>query len=669
MMATWRALTFLFLLICSCQSPLSAKTVKKTPLDEFLAAKELAATDALKACEAFVKLSIKKDFVLSDVAYIKSLGLCSKETIPWDRGVPAWLEKEKQLALYGTLATPVEKALFITQNPQYFPSPERIKAYQQALQTPDIPEDSKALIQNALYSIAPRFMPEPKFENYFQIVRDLRSVRDLEKAKDLLRKIIKDPASSPEDQLQAHKEIFLTAKLQRMQKIDAYIKSAKDWAEFLKPTKALSPALIAGMYEAKLNYARVLWTERGTEEGLKVLEKTRTQMQGKTSLYDVYWLKARMLEEKKQVSKAVLEYEKALKEKISQWRDQEKILWSLSWIYLRMGNHTAALEHLQTMIDGKDTSPYARFKYLYWQGECQKALGKMDEATALWKKVSDEDTFGYYGLISLSRLSLPLRKINIATDLSRGIAEKDDDVFKALQKVQEPELANRFLASVLPDTASLKKSPATDIASILKLYAEAKNYKYVFQLFNQLPFEVQREVFDKVPDIIFPQPYPEAIAKATEATLVPPELIYSIMRQESSFDPNARSPMDALGLVQVLPDVAKKVAAEFKIPLTSPEDLYKEDTNILIGSYLLKKQSQQFDNKFPLYVASYNASGSAVRQWHKRFVGDDLMFIEEIPYEETKVYVKLVMRNFVIYKKLKEGDAFELFPQELINIH
>ena len=81
---------------------------------------------------------------------------------------------------------------------------------------------------------------------------------------------------------------------------------------------------------------------------------------------------------------------------------------------------------------------------------------------------------------------------------------------------------------------------------------------------------------------------------------------------------------------------------------------------------------KSFDNKFSLYVASYNASSSAVRNWHKRSVAnqnDDIMFIEDIPYEETKAYVKLVMRNFIIYKKLKYGDEYKNFPRELLNIN
>jgi soluble lytic murein transglycosylase len=667
-MNPWQTLPFLFFLICSCQSDARIVAKKLSLLEEFNEAKQIALTDAPKACEIFKKLSDKKEFILADVAYIKSLALCSKEAISLDRSVPPWLEKEKQLAVYSQITTVADKAVYITQNPQYFPSPERIKMYQQALAGTELTEAHRPIVENALYAIAPRFRPDPKLEHYFQIVRDLRSIRDLEKAKDLLHKIIKDPASTTEDRLRAYKEIFVTSKLQRRQKNAAYIKSAKDWADFLKPNRTVSPALLSGMYDAKLNYVRVLWTEKGTAQGLKALEKIRREMQGKVSLYDVYWLKAHMLEEKKLVSQAVIEYEKALKEKIPQWRDQEKILWSLTWIYIKIKNFTAAKTHLQELIDNKDTSPYARFKYLYWQAECFKELNEPEEAKLLWKRVSDEDTFGYYGLLSLYQLSLPLRKMENATDLARGLSDRDDEVFKALQLVQETELASRFLASVLPDSTSIQKSPVTDISSILKLYAEVKNYKYVFQLFNQLPFEVQREVFAKIPDVLFPQPYAESIAKAAAATQVEPELIYSIMRQESAFDPNARSPMDALGLVQVLPSVAKRIAQEFKIPLTTADDLYKEDINILVGSYLLKKQSQKFDNKFPLYVASYNASGNAVREWHKRFSGGDVMFIEEIPYEETKVYVKLVMRNFVIYKKLKQGDAFEFFPRELINI-
>lgn len=667
-MTIWKPLAFFLFFICSCQSSLNNAKAKNSPIEDFIFAKSLVSTDKKAACDSFVTLAGNKDFILNDVAHIKSLAVCEKEKQKWDRELPAWLEKEKQLAAYEHLDNAVDKAVFITKNPQYFPSPDRIKAYQAALRDPAITEENKLIVETALYSIAPRFMPQPQVKDYFAIVKDLRSIREFEKAREYLRKIIRSSSTSMEDKWLAHKEIFFTDKLQRLAKKDVYIKSAKAWADFIKPSKALSPTLLSNMYEAKLNYARVLWTERGAEAAIPVMDKIRKDMQGKVSIYDVYWLKARMLEEKKKSDLAVAEYEKALKEKIPVWRDQEKILWNLAWTYFKLKKYDMADKHLQSLIDGKETSAWARFKYTYWQAESRKALGSAEEALALWKKLSDEDIFGYYGMIALHQQNLPLRPITPAENLPRGIAEKDDLVFKALQVTQEWELASRFLASVLPDTASLKKAPASDIASIFKLYAEVHNYKYIFSLFNQLPFEGQRDVFEKVPFVLFPQPYQESITKAAQAANIESALIYSIMRQESSFDPQARSPMDALGLTQVLPEVAKKIASETNIPFSSYEDLYDTDKNILIGSYLLKRQSQQFDNKFPLLVASYNASGSAVRQWQKRHTGSELMFIEDIPYEETKTYVKLVMRNFVLYKKIQQGDLFASFPSELLTV-
>lgn len=668
MSTAWSILTFFLLFTCSCQFSKAKTDRKNTPLLEFISANQISTSDKPLACEGFTRLSKKKDFVLADVAYVKSLKVCPKESIQWDREVPAWLTKEKQLAAYENLTTVTEKAVFIANNPQYFPSPDRIKMYQAALEDKAISEENKAQIEGALFAIAPRFMPEPKPEFYFSIVKDLRSVRDFDKTREMIKKIIQAKETTPENKLLAHRELFFTNKLQRSQKLEPYIKAAKDWAEALTVNKNLSPELLQSVYEAKLNYARVLWTERGVEPALKEMKKIREQMNGKISIYDIYWLKARMLEEQKKPTLAIAEYENALKEKIALWRDQEKILWSLSWTYMKQKNYSAADKYFSQLIENKETSPYARFKYTYWLAEARKQQGKTEDATGMWTNLSNEDTFGYYGMISRLQLNIPLRKIVSVGDLSRGLSDKDDEVFQALQKVQELELASRFLGAVLPDSASIKKSPASDIASILRLYAEVKNYKYVFMLFNQLSFENQRSVFDKIPEILFPQPYGEFTTKSFELTKVEPELVYSIMRQESSFDPKARSPMDAFGLVQILPEVAKRIAKENNIPMNNYEDLFDEEKNILIGSYLLKRQSQQFDNKFPLYVASYNASGSAVRQWHKRFVGDDIMFIEEIPYEETKTYVKLVMRNYVLYKKIKNGDSFEFFPRELINI-
>jgi soluble lytic murein transglycosylase len=661
------------ILFCSCSS--YPKIAPETSdLIDYTKAKLLVGTEADKACELFSALSKKEKFVLKDAAYVRSLQICVvSETTDWSRAVPAWLEKEKQLTQYKVLTTDLDRALFVEKNSSYFNSPDKIQIYQKGLATPSIKDEEKAVLKTALYNLAPRFMEKPSIKDQFRIVKDYRSVRQFDKAKSHLKKIMNNPKVSIEEKWTAYKEEFLTDRLLKGSKTEQYIQAAKKWAQFLKPEMLSSPAFMQSYLEAQINYARVLWTERGTEPALPVLDNIEKTLKGKISLHDVYWLRARMFEEKKLHELSVGELEKALLEKSTQWRDREKILWTLAWSYFKEKKFNESEKHLNTMIENVEVTPFAKFKYLYWRAESENRREDKEKAKKTWQQICDEDMFGYYSLLSHFQLQKPLKSYVVPDFKPIPVLKSEDEkILEALQQVEEFDLASRLLTQNTPDLISLKTMGAQKISSLFYLYAQAKDYRYVFSVFNQLPYDVQKEVFALIPRILFPEVYVNEMKEAFDKTGVEQELVYSIMRQESSFNPEARSPMDAFGLLQILPEVAKRVAREVKVPYSNYEDLYDESKNILLGSYLLKKQMKSFDNKFSLYVASYNASSTAVRNWYKRSEAnqnDDIMFIEDIPYEETKAYVKLVMRNFIIYKKLKYGEAYKDFPRELLSLH
>ncbi len=667
-----RCLFVYSILFCSCSS-YPKISPEAADLVDYTKAKLAIETEPAKACELFSVLAKKETFLLKDAAYVRSLQICPpQENTDWARAVPDWLEKEKQLTFYKNLKTDLEKALFVQKNPTYFTAPERIQSFQKGLADIQIKDDEKLVLKEALHSLAPRFMENPTIKDQFRIVRDFRSVRNFEKTRALLKKIINNPKATLEEKFLAHKEIFLTNRLQKGSKTKQYVQAAKNWAQFLQLKQLKTSELLFSHLEAQSNYARVVWTEEGTDKALKIIDGIEKDFKNKLSLHDVYWLRARMLEEKKQHEQAVGELEKALLEKSTAWKDREKILWTLAWSYFKEKKFPEAEKHLTTLIDNVETTPFARFKYLYWRGEAEHRRGALEIAKKTWEQIVDQDLFGYYSLLSHFQLQKPLKNYTAPEFKPTNYLTKDSEkVFSALKQVEERDLALRLLSLQSPTVEDLKKKNASDIATLFYLYSQIQNYKYIFYVFNQLPYDLQKEIFSQIPRILFPEVYVAEMKEASEKTGTEPELIYSIMRQESSFDPQARSPMDAFGLLQILPEVAKRVAREIKVPFAHYEDLFDEKKNMMIGAHLLKKQIQSFDNKFSLYVASYNASSSAVRNWHKRSIAsenDDIMFIEDIPYEETKAYVKLVMRNFIIYKKLKYGVDFKDFPRHLLEV-
>jgi hypothetical protein len=172
---------------------------------------------------------------------------------------------------------------------------------------------------------------------------------------------------------------------------------------------------------------------------------------------------------------------------------------------------------------------------------------------------------------------------------------------------------------------------------LLKEYAVAGLYQPLFGLVAALDVSSKIDVLESSPELLFPLKFSESAVSQGERFQVPAELIFSIIRQESSFNPNARSPVDALGLMQMMPQVVDSLKPLTGISIQHFEDLYDPSINITLGTALLKKLRDKYKGQFILTVAGYNANDRAISQWLKtRWKGDPLMFIEDIPYEETK---------------------------------
>lgn len=590
-------------------------------------------------------------------------------TIDWSRPVPSWLDGEKKSLYFTTLKADLERGLFVRDNTSLFRTPDRILYYQKALATKNISADQRKTLESALYSLSPRFMPKPTEADYLRIAKDYRSVRQFSKSYDYLNRIVKSSKTSKEDKMNALKELFQTHKLNRLSNRNGYIQAAKKWANFLTPKDLEKTSLLSYHYEANVNLARVLWTEQGTTEALATLEKTEKALSGRHSLFDILWLRGRIFEEQKKVNEAQAEFIKATNEPTPNWKEKEKIIWSLAWSFFKAKDYKKASEYLETMIVHPEISTTSRFKYLYWKGEAFHRQTQVKEAREIWEALARDDIYGYYGLLAHHQLQRPLASISASDVNSTSVLSSPEArIFNALIKVDEFEFAQKMLVDKLSDTNKVLQMSVEDICALFQKLAQVNSYSTIFNYFVKLPYDTQKQVFQRIPKTLFPSPYLELVSKAAQDASIEAELIYSIMRQESSFNPMARSPMDAFGLLQVLPDVAKRIARAHKVPYRGYEDLYKPEINVPIGAFLLKRQNTVFNDKFVLMVASYNASQKAVKNWHSRYDGDDLMFIEDIPYEETKAYVKLVTRNLVLYKKMLHGNEFRDFPRHLLEL-
>lgn len=535
----------------------------------------------------------------------------------------------------------------------------------QALKAKLSPKEKKEL-RIELRKKSPRFIPHPKKSEYAKVARDFRNNRQFEKALLYYRKIINDKSRSYKERWRAFRGARMTYKLERWSRMKKYIKATKQWAHFLDKEFKNSKALTKMHHDANIDYVRTLWTEKGQTAAKPPLLSLEKALKGRYSMQMVYWLKGRMAEERKNYKTAVDWLEKAAEESTITLRDRDRVWWALAWNQRRIGQFKQSQKTLEKLQDSPELTYFSKSKYLYWKAENLLSMGKEKEGKKAFARLAEFDPYGYYGALALRKLDLPFPKPPQPEikeqDLLAFLNEKDRYFFKELIEAKEYEVSE---ALVLNKVKYQRKWPTEKWVSYLNLLQKAGAYKAFFIRYHSLPPKKQLAIQDEHPYLLFPQPYREEVLESAKLTKVSPALIYSIMKQESGFDVRARSHADAFGLLQLIPQVAKKAAQRMpSVDYQEPYDLYRPDVIIPLGANSLNHLFKKFDSNFILSVASYNASEHAVRGWIKsRYQGDPVTFIEDIPYEETKGYVKLVMRNYITYNRFQDKEETFHFPE------
>jgi soluble lytic murein transglycosylase len=149
----------------------------------------------------------------------------------------------------------------------------------------------------------------------------------------------------------------------------------------------------------------------------------------------------------------------------------------------------------------------------------------------------------------------------------------------------------------------------------------------------------------------YPAAYPEQVAGETARANVGPLLLLSLMRQESFFDRFAVSVADARGLTQVIPSTGAELAKAFGRAEFSPDELFDPNLAVAFGARYLSVQIKAFDGDVFRAVAAYNAGGGAAARW-ARGTPDPDIFVESIPYAETRAYVKSIYQYHAAYRGL-----------------
>jgi soluble lytic murein transglycosylase len=156
--------------------------------------------------------------------------------------------------------------------------------------------------------------------------------------------------------------------------------------------------------------------------------------------------------------------------------------------------------------------------------------------------------------------------------------------------------------------------------------------------------------------LLYPRPFEAQVATASRLSGLPTELIYGVIRQESLYRSDAVSSANARGLMQMLLDTARRTARQWKQPAPTEAKLFEPAVNVVLGSAHLKDLLDRFDGRLPFALASYNAGPGAVQRWLPPGPMDPDVWIENIPYNETRTYVQRIHWHTVVFAWLRDSQ-------------
>ncbi len=157
--------------------------------------------------------------------------------------------------------------------------------------------------------------------------------------------------------------------------------------------------------------------------------------------------------------------------------------------------------------------------------------------------------------------------------------------------------------------------------------------------------------------LLYPRPFRPAVAHAAASMALDEALLYGVIRQESLYRPDAASAAGALGLAQLRPETARRVARRIDHPAPSRADLLVPEVNLLLGAAELRSLLDQFGGQLPLALAGYNAGPNAARRWAPAEPLDADIWIENIPFNETRDYVQRVLWHTIVFEWLERGGG------------
>ena len=332
----------------------------------------------------------------------------------------------------------------------------------------------------------------------------------------------------------------------------------------------------------------------------------------------------------------------------------------LAW-KARAGLRAGAWGHVRDAVAAMSEAQRGEPVWVYWRARAQQALKEPDAATAptqaraLYESIASPR--GFYEQLAMEELG---RTITVPpappplTAQEMAAAESHPGLRRALAAIQ----------------LGLRSEGVREWHYAVALHAPGG--KAERELLAAAALACRHELWDRcintskrTPDALdhsqrFPMPHQSEVVKRASAIGLDPAYVYGLIRQESRFVMNARSHVGASGLMQVMPATASWTARKIGLTDFKAGQINELDTNILIGTAYLKFALDDFEGSLPMAAAAYNAGPGRPRAWRNGPTLPGEIWAENIPFDETRDYVKRVLANTTNYAALITGQ-----PQSL----
>ncbi len=342
----------------------------------------------------------------------------------------------------------------------------------------------------------------------------------------------------------------------------------------------------------------------------------------------------------------------------------EKIHLRVGLLRLISGYPSLAKESLEKALLEKDPAESSRS--LFWLGVIYQKSRKLNaKDNPYWQRLIKENAISLAAILASQQMGIdPFNNLVPDEEIfiqARESSEWNDNNLEAF--IFDLFRARKEMSAATEWSNFVGRTTSVTNPNLILYWALAQNsvynYRYsIFMLGRYIKYVKNYPVSRSMLNLHFPKPYLKEISDKSDD--VDPIFVLSLVRQESAFDPNARSSANARGLMQILPTTAKSVKRRI-----SSNQLYDPEINLEVGIVYLNRLLRRYDGRIEHVLAAYNAGASNLDKWRDRVINENMMlFCDFMPFKETRSYVSLILRNYYWYSRLI-SEKEDLFAKKI----